>query len=172
MVKSEGSEIMNVFEKLESVADKLVGTAIGMPKWVHPHSVKVEFDKDKSVRTRTIRFESKVVSVTISRLRPYSWHVAYRIAQPWGFTESSVSLHTAELLCALNIDDSAGIAGTEESKWWQTAYGSDVCVPGKFIRQGNWLNIPCPGTGVDGDPNLSIFLDEGDKKHFRNIIGV
>lgn len=30
--------------------------------------------------------------------------------------------------------------------------------PGAFIRQGRYLNIPGPGTGLIGDPNISIRL--------------
>ena len=34
-----------------------------------------------------------------------------------------------------------------------------VCgIPGLFIRKLGYLNVPCPGTGIDGDPNLSAFI--------------
>lgn len=30
---------------------------------------------------------------------------------------------------------------------------------GYFLRADDFLNIPCPGTGRDGDPNISIEID-------------
>jgi hypothetical protein len=38
-------------------------------------------------------------------------------------------------------------------------FGADIFVPGKFILKDAYLNIPCPGTGCKGDPNMSILVD-------------
>ncbi len=37
-------------------------------------------------------------------------------------------------------------------------FGADVMVQGLFIRQSHYLNIPMPGSTLQGDPNISIFV--------------
>lgn len=37
-------------------------------------------------------------------------------------------------------------------------FGADVMVQGRFIRQSHYLNIPMPGSTMQGDPNISIFI--------------
>lgn len=39
-------------------------------------------------------------------------------------------------------------------------YGAHAGKQGTYIRQGRYLNIPCPGTGGDGDPNVSICISD------------
>jgi hypothetical protein len=41
---------------------------------------------------------------------------------------------------------------------------------GHWYRRGEFLNIPCPGTGRDGDPNLSILLNNEIFWAVRNLI--
>lgn len=38
------------------------------------------------------------------------------------------------------------------------AYGGEAAFQGQFIRWKEFLNIPGPGTGHDGDPNISLQL--------------
>lgn len=39
-------------------------------------------------------------------------------------------------------------------------YGADVAIQGWFIRQESYLNIPHPGTPLQGDPNISIYVSD------------
>lgn len=48
-------------------------------------------------------------------------------------------------------------------------YDATDGVPGYFIRRGRFLNIPCPGTAYDGDPNLSVFVTDEIKKAVKAI---
>lgn len=41
---------------------------------------------------------------------------------------------------------------------------------GAFIRYGNFLNIPSPGTGHDGDPNISILIDGPIRRAVRQLL--
>jgi hypothetical protein len=43
-------------------------------------------------------------------------------------------------------------------------------VPGKYIRLGQHLNIPCKGTGEDGDPNASIIVSDAVSKAVARFI--
>ena len=48
--------------------------------------------------------------------------------------------------------------------------GVDFAVQGKFARRGNYLNIPCTGTGHDGDPNVSIEVTEEMQLALRQLL--
>ena len=52
------------------------------------------------------------------------------------------------------IDDSG-----KYGKWLIDRYGAEAAEQMKYIRWGNFLNIPCPGTGNYGDPNISIKIN-------------
>lgn len=49
-------------------------------------------------------------------------------------------------------------------------YSATVARGGKFIRAGNFLNVPGPGTGLDGDSNLSIYLSGDIKDAARGLL--
>lgn len=48
----------------------------------------------------------------------------------------------------------------------------DAACPGAYYRYGQFLNIPGPGTGVQGDPNISIVLDEEIVEAVRNLLAM
>ncbi|MDD5528179.1 MAG: hypothetical protein PHO56_04405 [Patescibacteria group bacterium] len=56
------------------------------------------------------------------------------------------------------------------SHWLIERYGGDNAEQFKFIRYRNYLNIPCPGTGNDGDPNISIELDDEIKQAVTKLL--
>ena len=47
----------------------------------------------------------------------------------------------------------------EGSAWLVESYTAQSAAQGKYIRLGKFLNIPCAGTGHDGDPNVSIVIN-------------
>lgn len=49
-------------------------------------------------------------------------------------------------------------------------YGGDVAALGKYIRAGDYLNIPGPGHGFDDDPNLSIRITEQIKQAVAELM--
>jgi len=61
-----------------------------------------------------------------------------------------------ELLTALDKTDHKGLTDEIYAK----RFSAELALPGLFIRSGNFLNIPGPGTGYDGDANISIYLNE------------
>ena len=48
---------------------------------------------------------------------------------------------------------------SEHCPWLIREYGATVAYQARFIRWKQYLNIPHPGTGHDGDPNISIEID-------------
>ena len=75
-----------------------------------------------------------------------------------------------------NDDDLAAAFGLSESSgrfgdWLIAQFGAEVANQGKYIRWKNFLNIPCPGTGNDGDPNVSIHLDDKIQNAVQQLLG-
>ena len=60
------------------------------------------------------------------------------------------------LKMAFGLSEESGKYGD----WLIGRFGGESAEQGQFIRFENFLNIPCPGTGHDGDPNISIVLDD------------
>ncbi len=56
------------------------------------------------------------------------------------------------------------------SEWLIERYGGNSAYQGRYIRWEDFLNLPCPGTSHDGDPNLSIFLDGKIKMAVKNLL--
>ena len=71
-----------------------------------------------------------------------------------------------DLAAAFGLSDDSGKFGD----WLIDQFGADAAEQGKYIRWGNFLNIPCPGTGNDGDPNVSIHLDDEIQNAVRQLL--
>lgn len=68
-----------------------------------------------------------------------------------GLTHFNHQEYVAAFGLADTIPDEGGVRLVDR-------YHATSAALGKFIRQGDFLNIPGPGTGEDVDANLSIFL--------------
>lgn len=78
-----------------------------------------------------------------------------------------VEMDSCQLAAAFGLSDESGDFGD----WLIERYRADSAEQRLWIRYGNQLNIPGPGTGHDGDPNISIELDGDIKKAVVAIIG-
>lgn len=72
-------------------------------------------------------------------------------------TSGLVELSSSNLRKAFRLDD---VMDDKLSLWLIDRYGGTVASQGEFIRWGKYLNIPGPGTGHDGDANISIFVSD------------
>jgi hypothetical protein len=73
----------------------------------------------------------------------------------------SISFTDKELAIAFRL----AIADEDEQKLnrglvLRERYEGDRASQGKFLGWHNCLNIPCPGSGGDGDPNFSVEIDD------------
>lgn len=100
------------------------------------------------------------------------WFVDWEVAQ---FTPNDEGAHgrvhfdNEDLAAAFGLTDSIGKEGY--GQWLIDRFGGDSANQGKYIRWRNYLNIPCPGTGHDGDPNVSIHLDDTMRNAARKLLG-
>jgi hypothetical protein len=69
-----------------------------------------------------------------------------------GQIEGNIKMSRAEVRVAF------GLAAQTEDRTFAKKFNADAASPGRFIRRGSYLNLPMPGTGVDGDPNISVYI--------------
>jgi hypothetical protein len=133
----------------------------GLPSWHHHHSSKlsiVGFDNLNSAESKMLILKSNVVDI---RIHPDSsqkgWVVEYEICHSIdSWNKGRVWMSTDNLKTAFGLSDEC------EEMWGQTIlieHGGDVAYQGMYIRYGRYLNIPGPGTGHDGDANISICVN-------------
>ncbi len=91
------------------------------------------------------------------------WDICLRVCGDVG-VRGRVSLTSKDLQCAFGLADD----GASKTKFGshEVEYG----VPGKFARNGSFLNIPCPGTRFLGDPNVSIEVTDEIKEAVKKLL--
>lgn len=119
-----------------------------LPNWFHPHGMKlgsgeVELMEDSS----KVLIETSAARLVIRRTRGVCgiyWLVNYRITFEFdSWIERNLVFSTEQLSNAFLLENSS--IQSEE---------------GYFFREGRHLNLTAPGTGRDGDPNLSLYLSD------------
>ncbi|MCL5006930.1 MAG: hypothetical protein M1153_02195 [Patescibacteria group bacterium] len=128
-----------------------------MPFWYHPcgyHMVVAESLRNKLV---VVSKWAKLVVSAYKGSGDEKWSVHWeidhgRIAGVGG----QILFSSEELIAAFGCSERVLASHNELTK----RYGADCGVQGKYIRQLRYLNIPCPGTGSDGDPNISAYITE------------
>jgi len=100
------------------------------------------------------------------------WNFRYQIIHSHGVgVKGDIFMSTNELEVAFGLCDHIKNQFVSESgQWLLDTFGGDVASQGRFIRYGRFLNIPGPGTGHDGDANVSIELDDGIKAAVKELI--
>ncbi len=143
----------------------------GHPIWWHLHGLKMRVRR-LDLRNRTLTIGSRVAAVV--RISPSrgGWHIAWAIK--FGQEEKVrgiVWMSDQNLRCAFGLSDSEDERYGSYRHLLIERFGADCAYHGVFIRYRNFLNIPCPGTGYDGDPNVSIDLDDDIKLAIRRLLG-
>lgn len=140
-----------------------------VPAWWHPNGAKMRPLSD--LQHRSLQVVSNSATLTISpdeesRDRD-QWLITWEIRRRslYGIT-ARIKTSTESLRRAFGLKE-----GTAESgRKFLRPYGADSAEEGRYIRAGNYLNIPHPGTGRDGDPNISILLDEDIQELLRQLL--
>ena len=127
------------------------------PIWCHHHGWKmkvVEFNK-KEKRVSIAGSAAKLVIETGGENSDV-WNVRWEIFQSSGKDLGCREFKTCELAAAFGLTEDSGDYG----QWVIDQFGAHSAEQGKYIRWKHFLNIPCPGSGHDGDPNVSIHIDD------------
>lgn len=116
-----------------------------------------------------IIIESKAAKLELLRdIHQRGWNVHWRIEGP-SSVSGRVWMSDEQVAGAFGLQDAVEI--WEGNAWFLERYGADSVSPAVYIRYQNFLNIPCPGTGYAGDPNISIELDDRMKEAVRSFLG-
>jgi hypothetical protein len=140
----------------------------GIPEWHHNHSRKIYVDH-LDMKCRILVLEASAVTVGIQlTLEPKGWLVEYEIKQSQlSSFKGTVWMTTGQLKSAFGLSDKYDVLF---GKAVLADYGGTVAHQGKYLRYGDFLNIPGPGTGHDGDPNVSIDLSDEIKKAVAELV--
>lgn len=105
-----------------------------------------------ATNTASIRFTQRAMTVD------EGWFVDWMIRYGQQDQMSGrIVLSTRDLLIAFDLE----VPKEAESDSVLTRrFDAEVARQGRYIRTGPFLNIPGPGTGSDGDPNMSIYLEK------------
>lgn len=150
----------------------------GSPVWFHRHGSKMHLEGfDGNSGTLVIQAASFIDvddSERVARLRIVShadglWRLDWDIIHA---PEEKVRGHhlifsSDELQAAFGLSQLSG----EHGERLISRYGGSSAEAGKFIRWKDFLNVPCPGTGDDGDPNLSICITPEIQTAVQKLLG-
>lgn len=130
------------------------------PIWWHHHGYKLMVTNCDipnrcvvfATNTTSIRFTQRAMTVD------EGWFVDWMIR--YGQQDQMngrIVLLTRDLLIAFDLEVPKE---AEADSVLTRRFDADVARQGRYIRTGPFLNIPGPGTGCDGDPNMSIYLEK------------
>jgi len=147
---------------------------VGVPVWWHMRGFKMAVSELDATK-RTLRITGSAAEIIIRPARSIApgmdgWYVDWRVSTNKAFEvggRGRVYLGDDDLKAAfgLPVDDFYNDDETIER------YGGQMASRGKFIRWSGYLNIPCPGTGHDGDPNVSIEVDDNMRQAVAQLLG-
>lgn len=133
----------------------------GNPTWYHHHGSKMRVE-EFSKGNRLLVIAGSAASVRITRRASTvdeGWFVEWEVVQSQQVKVNGRVFFTSDdLRAAFGLSQGSGRFGN----WLIEQFGADSASQGKYIRWRNYLNIPCPGTGHDGDPNVSIYIDNDE----------
>jgi len=124
------------------------------PTWWNPIGALVYVPSKK--QPGVLKFTTGSAHLHISRGDARdTWKVRWIINSKTGLVRGHCFFKTDQFLTAFRLLRKQPEA-TDAA--YADRFGGEVGIPGLFIRFGRRLNIPCPGTGLPGDPNFSIKL--------------
>lgn len=135
------------------------------PWWWHHHGIGMRLRETDLIAGKIV-IAGSAAEVIIARGSSDSYSVDWKVIHYEPIQEQAsgrVWMNRWQLSVAFGLEDWVD----EFSEWLIDRYGGTVACRGTFLRYEKYLNIPCPGTGYDGDPNVSIMLDEEIKEAVR-----
>lgn len=139
----------------------------GKPIWWHHHGHKMKLRRSE-ILSCIILIEGSAARVLITKGDYKNWLIDWTITHSYPDikVDGRTFMNNQELAGAFGLEDY--IDGSSE--WLIERFGGNATAQGKFIRWNEYLNIPCPGTGHDDDPNVSIEIDKDIKRAVRDLL--
>lgn len=151
-----------------STAEKEPEMAEIGPIWWISHGTKMKLDKNESSKeVLVLKGSAAEVRITKAPGEESGWFIEYRIDHGGGCqTNGRVWMTDSELGAAFGLVEDV----ERNSSWMIERFGGTVAKQRKFIRYRDFLNIPGPGSGYQGDPNVSIELYPETKLAIHNLV--
>ncbi len=144
---------------------------LGWPEWWHHHGKKIVLDNRERLpgHAEDIILCSQATNLSITHCegRRIRWILRWTIV----FSCES-HLEAQQFIDTRTLEEMFGIRECiyANSRWLIKKYGGSSARECVFLRYKDWLNIPGPGTGNDGDPNLSVYVTEEIRDAIRVTI--
>lgn len=137
------------------------------PKWWNKDGHEVRLI-NSGESNKTFSLETSHINLTAKKVVDGTWIVTWEKT----YDDGSDSMISGRIrLLAEDVKSAFGLAGSDsiEDVDFAQRFGADCARIGFFIRKGDFLNLPDPGTGESKDPNVSIFLTPEIKKAVRKL---
>ncbi len=118
-------------------------------------------------RLGTLELRGSAAELKVSP-RERGWNVQWKIEHYNGRVEGHVHMDDSALRRAFGLEDGLGTFGATLAD--RTGTPIDAAEQGQFVRWGEFLNIPHPGTGLQGDPNISIELSDEIRTAVQDLL--
>ncbi len=156
----------------------------GMPDWFNRNGVKTDSIRRSpgfvSFANRSTLSDEGPAKMTVNKLHNCEdYRIDYRLEHGTGDTEGSVRFSKEMLEVAFGIIKPSTALFTNSrfppialfvNSCFLGKYGGDAAILGGFIKWKNYLNVPMPGTGADGDPNISIEVTPRIRKAIKDFL--
>lgn len=124
------------------------------PTWWHPSGAKLRVEPHSSWPPISLVLKSDSAGLIIEKA--WDWHKAWHFI--WVITHSLAEHSDGNIWMTIEqLDEAFGDSAFSTAE-------------GLFIRQGPYLNIPGPGTGKDGDPNISILVTKEIRRAVQRLL--
>lgn len=88
-------------------------------------------------------------------------------------SSGSIVMSRADLSRAFGLTNGFGVGFSHSGKGLlEKGCELDAASQGKYVRLGDYLNIPHPGTGLVGDPNVSVQLTTEMKSVVQTLLAL
>ena len=140
----------------------------GVPVWFNPGTevARIQEGSDES-RLVLVGDSGRVVierPPDKDRFWLLRWSLSY--TEPYAVFTGRLLIHELEMFSTFALQDFR----PNESHDLLREFGGSSAVVGVYIRWGRFLSIPGPGSGFLGDPNLSIRVTEGMRRHVQILL--
>lgn len=145
---------------------------IGLPpKWFNQHGLKMLLGGGNQIVT-PLEGDSVLVGNHIAQLQICETlnRAEYKVL--WCITLFYKQYAMGEIILSqTTLERAFGITkDVPTQSTFAEKFDTDDGEQGQFIRNGSFLNIPMPGTGMDGDPNISLFVSDEIRQAVREFI--
>lgn len=129
-------------------------------KGVHMHPDEVD------ARAYSLRIAHLTVAELTIRFKGGNrWMVDWSLKHADGHCSGAVMMNAHDVRAAFGLLDA-----TTYRSGGDVRVNAEMWSQGQFVRSGHYLNIPCAGRNVQGDPNISIEVTDQIRDRVQQLL--